>query len=281
MCGHGRHREEIAMSESSSRLPLRPSLEQLRKQAKDLLKALRAGDSAATQRVGARLPNLTSAAVAGLADVQFVLAREYGFANWSDLVRHVEATRQPGLRRFETLAQAVADAYTSASYEAIRQINWTYGTSFVSYREPDKMHRRLSSWFASASRTPDLALADARHLVARMSGFDDWEHFLLSMSASTGSASVKTAAVSGATFYRLNEEESSIQVRGVLTEPHWDVVLDVIQERRLTGLAASGITDGVLNRISRLTQLERLHIGNSGQLTDERIAAPVSTAAVA
>jgi uncharacterized glyoxalase superfamily protein PhnB len=62
------------MSEPTSRLPARPSLEQLRKQAKARLAALRAADPAAK-----------------LADAQYALAREYGFDSWPKLVHHVSA----------------------------------------------------------------------------------------------------------------------------------------------------------------------------------------------
>jgi len=81
------------MSEPASRLPARPSLEQLRKQAKDLLRLHRAGDAGVAQRFRAVLPRLAASDPPGtavLADAQFVLAREYGFRNWGDLARHVE-----------------------------------------------------------------------------------------------------------------------------------------------------------------------------------------------
>jgi hypothetical protein len=42
---------------SSSRLPARPSLEQLRKKAKDLLQRVRVGDRAALERLHAVIPN--------------------------------------------------------------------------------------------------------------------------------------------------------------------------------------------------------------------------------
>jgi hypothetical protein len=257
------------MSQPSSSLPARPSLEQLRKQAKDLMRALRGGDRAAAERFHAVVPHRADSAAASLADAQFVVAREYGFANWSDLARYVEAASLPGLRRFEALAQAVADAYTSASYDAIRTINWTYGTSFVWYREPETMQRRLPTWFASGTRHKDLAVSDAQHLVARMSGFDSWEELIRSIGPSTGTSSVNRVPPPAPHYYRVNEDENTIQVRGVLAERHWDVVLGVIKERGLTGLMAGGITDGVVNRISRLNQLERLRLGHSGELTDD------------
>src|SRR5262245_58671610 len=70
-------------------LPARPSLEQLRKQAKELLKAYRAGDIAAALEVE-RFYRRPDPAKFALADAQRVLARAYGFANWTKLTQHVE-----------------------------------------------------------------------------------------------------------------------------------------------------------------------------------------------
>jgi ankyrin repeat protein len=81
------------MSEPTSRLPARPSLEQLRKQAKDLLRAARAGDDDAVARLRAGPRRLTGSepTSAILADAQLVVAREYGFPSWDKLVHHVRA----------------------------------------------------------------------------------------------------------------------------------------------------------------------------------------------
>lgn len=80
----------------SRSLPSRPSLDQLRHQAKDVLKAHRAGDAAGCT-VLRRLPSLSAATDAQLlaarvtlVDVQFALALEYGFDNWPALKQHVE-----------------------------------------------------------------------------------------------------------------------------------------------------------------------------------------------
>src|SRR5687768_16695462 len=83
------------MSDPAPRLPTRPSLEQLRKQAKELLQLIRADDPGAAQRVRAAIPRLAASESmrdAPLADAQFVIAREYGFRSWAELARHVEAT---------------------------------------------------------------------------------------------------------------------------------------------------------------------------------------------
>jgi hypothetical protein len=79
------------MTEPASRLPARPSLEQLRKQAKDLLRDYRAGDAGSATRARAVLPRLgDDRSELALADAQFVLAREYGFQSWAALVHHVQ-----------------------------------------------------------------------------------------------------------------------------------------------------------------------------------------------
>ena len=82
------------MTDPASRLPARPSLEQLRKQAKDLLHLVRGGDATAVQRVRAVISTVgTTDALTEviLADAQFVVAREYGFENWAALTQYVDA----------------------------------------------------------------------------------------------------------------------------------------------------------------------------------------------
>jgi hypothetical protein len=68
-------------------LPARADLEQQKKLAKELLAAFHGGDPEARARVRAELPDKQRI---GLTDAQFVLAREYGFANWPALKQHVE-----------------------------------------------------------------------------------------------------------------------------------------------------------------------------------------------
>jgi hypothetical protein len=247
------------MSDSASRLPARPSLEQLRKQAKDLLKDVRAGDAAATERV--RLILNREPDTPTLSDAQFVVAREYGFDHWPALARHVDSVNPPGLGRFDALASELAAAYTSASIERIREINWTHGTSFYWYREADEMHRQLPTWYASSSRTADEALADARHLVARMSGFDGWAALARSLSTVTASPAVHPSSPAAAPFYHVDRERNTIGVRGLLSDTHWDTVAAVIEEQQLTGVWAPGSSDAALDRLTRLPYLRRLYLG--------------------
>ena len=68
-------------------LPVRPNLDQLRHQAKDLLKAIRSGDSSAIADLKKYHPEQIEADSAKLADAQLVLARSYGVPSWARLVQ--------------------------------------------------------------------------------------------------------------------------------------------------------------------------------------------------
>ncbi|WP_072396912.1 ankyrin repeat domain-containing protein [Hyphomicrobium sp. CS1GBMeth3] len=82
-----------------TRLPERPNLDQLKKQAKDLLAAYRRGEPEAFARFRNSLPAASAkddaamAAALGLRlhDAQSCVAREYGFASWADLASFVLA----------------------------------------------------------------------------------------------------------------------------------------------------------------------------------------------
>jgi ankyrin repeat protein len=87
----GRIREEAAMLASS--LPPNPSLDQLRKQAKEFRDAVRTGHGKFTQLVRMHHPrpgDATDWKDFTLADAQLVVARGYGFASWRRLREHLE-----------------------------------------------------------------------------------------------------------------------------------------------------------------------------------------------
>ena len=80
-----------------SSLPSRPSLEHLKKQAKSLLCSAQGGSPEAIARLslfsGESTTSDSGANIADrltLAQSQFVIAREYGFAHWAELKHHVE-----------------------------------------------------------------------------------------------------------------------------------------------------------------------------------------------
>ena len=86
-------------------LPTHPSLEHLKSQAKQLLKAHKGGTLDALQRIRAFFPKLTDAtdveiqnAAFGLQDAHLVIAREYGFASWTllkeEVLRHEQSAAE-------------------------------------------------------------------------------------------------------------------------------------------------------------------------------------------
>src|SRR5215813_14931593 len=80
---------------TTSKLPARPSLESLRKQAKKLARGIVAGDAVAIGRARAQLPQ--AKLPLSQRDAQLVLAREYGFPGWQDLVKEVKQRLGTGL----------------------------------------------------------------------------------------------------------------------------------------------------------------------------------------
>lgn len=109
----------------TKQLPPRPSLEQLRKQAKSFLKRQQAADSDALTRIRESHPHWknqseqqVAAAPFVLADAQLVIANEYGFASWSRLQSHVKT-----LEAASTAAKAVASLRDAAGRGDIAQLN--------------------------------------------------------------------------------------------------------------------------------------------------------------
>lgn len=73
-------------------LPVRPDLDQLKHQAKDLLRALHAGDPAAIAEFLEHHPDKRDPAKAKLADAQLALARSYQSPSWPRLVQACHLT---------------------------------------------------------------------------------------------------------------------------------------------------------------------------------------------
>ncbi|WP_439541199.1 ankyrin repeat domain-containing protein [Hyphomicrobium sp.] len=89
------------------RLPARPNLGQLKKQAKDLLAQVRNGDTKAIARFRQFLPAAAAGSLADnalrLRDAQSCIAREYGFPSWPDLKSFVEARNATAADPVETI----------------------------------------------------------------------------------------------------------------------------------------------------------------------------------
>ena len=260
------------MSDPASFLPARPSLEQLRKQAKELLRAYRAGATGAVERFRAQISRLTDPAPPDemiLADAQFVLAREYGFENWAELARHVAAAQlaEGRLRQFEQLAKDFVAAYQGDA-EAIQRLNDIFPRSLTQEQLREMVRQRAS---APSGETYDFTLADALSFVARQHGFESWAR-LIEMIAQPPSAPPSTPLGLSSTppFYRIDWEENTIEPRPPMSAKDWDTIFDVMKELRITGMKANGLmTDEAMEGLTRLDHVTYLDLGGSKRLTDE------------
>jgi uncharacterized protein len=96
-------------------LPARPDLEQLRHQARDLLRAATCGEPDAVERIHAVSDRLI------LASAQLAIAREHGFESWPKLKREVERREALNDRDLDRLASLLAD---DPDLAVRRMINW-------------------------------------------------------------------------------------------------------------------------------------------------------------
>src|SRR5262245_33323450 len=109
-------------------------MENLRKEAKRWLKALRANDPDARARFESAYPTAPFTPV--LRDVQHALAREHGYDSWIAMTRAIgrPAPETPAaLTRadYEQLAQDYVRAPDARDIEALRRLNERYQRSFT------------------------------------------------------------------------------------------------------------------------------------------------------
>lgn len=91
----------------SRHFPVLPNLDQLRHQAKDLLRAIRRGEADALAELREHHPQFADAASIRLADAQFVLARSYGLPSWPRLVTACQMTNAIWRGDVETVRKLV------------------------------------------------------------------------------------------------------------------------------------------------------------------------------
>jgi hypothetical protein len=106
-------------------LPARPDLDQLRHQARDLLRAARAGDAAAARRIEAESDRLT------LAAAQLAVARAYGFPSWTRLKAEVDARRLDLPRKVRTFLEASVGDWTDRAARLLAATPEIAGYSFA------------------------------------------------------------------------------------------------------------------------------------------------------
>ncbi len=148
----------------SSPLPARPSLEQLKKLAKELVKAHEAKQPAALALIREHLPDAAGKSDEELArylfalhDAQSVVARQHGFASWNALR---EAVEKPGATPREPQAPEDAQKVLDTALEARGKLDYALfctvaSESFKAYvtREMfETVSGRLSPYFKADYR---------------------------------------------------------------------------------------------------------------------------------
>lgn len=251
------------MSNPESRLPARPSLEQLQKQAKELLRQFRAGDESAA----ARFRDVDSN-TATLADAQFVIARENGFETWAKLKHHIEASLRPSSAQYERIAQDVLAA-SRDDVDAAARLGMIFGAIPPPDQLREKIHERLKSDPAA-----ELTLTDTQLFVARLNGFESWDRLIASLSDTpTDPRSAPHGTTSSPPFYRIDWKNNTIEPGMMVSDNDWDTIFSVMREHGITGLNAGGrMTDAALRRLSKLDQVTRLNLDGSIQITDDSVA---------
>ena len=113
----------------SETLPPRPSLDQLRRRAKELRDAARSGDPAVLARITAHTPAARAGTVT-LAAAQLAIAREHGYPSWPQLVAEVRArTAELGQRVEEFLVASIRD-WTGRAARMLARDPWMAGYDF-------------------------------------------------------------------------------------------------------------------------------------------------------
>ena len=169
---------------TSRSLPAQVNLEQQKKQARELLRAVKAHESAAFERFRAHHPRFTGKsdhemerASLALHDAQLVLAREYGFPHWAALKHEIESRTGGAHTRifvtdveyFDDRAGGLVSAHQGGVAHAFEQI------------------RQWHPAFADASddelaRAP-FDLEAARVVYARQHGSATWDAFVADLRA--------------------------------------------------------------------------------------------------
>jgi ankyrin repeat protein len=127
------------------RLSVRPNLRQLKRRAKDLLRALRAGDAAAVAELKEFHPDPPEPAGAKLADAQLVLARSYQASSWPRLVQGVHLADAIWKDRLGTVRRLVT-ANPDLIREPVlirRDSNWGPPMSYAANLGRDRIIRML------------------------------------------------------------------------------------------------------------------------------------------
>lgn len=130
---------------SDRHLPVRPNLNQLKQQAKDLLRDIRRGDPSALEEFNRYHPDPVSAGEAKLADAQLALARSYEASSWPRLVQACKLVNAIWRDDIETVRELVTKNPKLLHEEALirRSSNWGPPLTYAANLGRDRIIRML------------------------------------------------------------------------------------------------------------------------------------------
>jgi Leucine-rich repeat (LRR) protein len=250
------------------KLPRRRNFDNLKKDAKHWLAALREHNADARTRLAHVLPNAPEHPA--LRDVQLALARENGFAGWAELKRALtpDPTASANtLQLYEEKASALLEAYRTGTPEAMERHYrhtwhrrpWQGMRTYVQLdlgKRPDK-----------TDDTVEITLDDARHLIAIEHGFENWSALMASVSTMPGGVPLTAKPL----HVRVpNAPEGSLPIASTRD---WQIAL-----RHLAQIAASShsaqldangqMTDTMLENIAGVASVTSLNLSGSQAVTD-------------
>lgn len=225
--------------QSTRPLPEKPNIEFERKSAKRLLRALKFGDSEIARRVSAHRPGINADSIT-LADIQFVLAREYGFPSWPKLVSYFDTwdKHEKTGPRYESYRRDHHDFRVTCiiSAHARRQ---PFASQMLSSLVP-RFYARSDDEIFSASITE----ADAQLAVARLQRFSSWESLLKSLKDRPESGKFDFEAEFGKPFADAMTaiREQDIGALTAVLDNHPEVVAISSPDKRLPTVGSAAIS---------------------------------------
>src|SRR5262249_26311216 len=167
----------------------------------------------------------------------------------------------PELKPFEGLAADVARAFGSDDREALERIQAFAKRRATFHDVRSAVRRRLQK---DEHFEGPISIAEARDVVAGFRGFASWVDLEYSVTRRDGGA--KGWALP---LYVVDEKHNRVSVRYGLEDEDWIPILQVIGEKKITGLDANGqMTDAMMERVAALEHITDLNLANSKRLTD-------------
>jgi hypothetical protein len=257
------------------RITPQTTLDNLKKEAKRWLRELRANDAEARARFERAYAN--APAHPGLREVQHALALEHDLPGWTALRKAVEnqhaaspgeaepsesGVAVPGdVARYERLADDMVMVYAAGDAAAMQRINEHHGDSLTVDDLRATVWRLVYKVRQAGGAASAFGGAEARELIARTCGFNNWTAL---------TEAVAKGVPSAVPAYSIDAKENRISPRRNVTGSEWDTIAGVMKEQRITALESNGhMTDDALKRIADLDHVTSLRLGGSRQLSDE------------